>query len=190
MSESEKTPSTSHSCINILIADDNPANLNAYESVIRPLGYTTFLASSGRMALELADHYRFCVILLDVRMPVLSGLETAVQLRKKPYGRTTPIIFVSAYEESQFEASRSGVDGFVAFVFSPVKPEVLTWKMQSWVEVSIRQEMLRRQAARVVEAHETLEKILGRSPVPEAAARQANARLASAIRYLKQPLAD
>ena len=118
MSEAGRPPSTSFSSINILVVDDNPANLEAFDSVIRPLGYTAFLADSGKRALELSNHYRFSVILLDVRMPIMSGVETAVQLRKKPYGRTTPIIFVSAYDDSHVEVSRSGVDGFVSFVFS------------------------------------------------------------------------
>lgn len=190
MSEPGKHPSTSFASINILIVDDNQANLEAFESVIRPLGYTTFLVDSGKKALELANYYRFSAILLDVRMPLLNGVETAVQLRQTPYGRTTPIIFVSAYEESHVQVSRSGVEGFVAFIASPVNPEVLTWKVQSWVEVSIRLEMCRRQTAKIREAQEELERILGRSPTPEAAARQANARLATAIRLLTQSVAD
>jgi CheY-like chemotaxis protein len=190
MSDSGKHPSTSYASINILIVDDNLANLEAFESVIRPLGYTTFLVDSGRKALELANYYRFSAILLDVRMPLMNGPQTAVQLRQTPYGRTTPIIFVSAYEESHLLVSRSGVEGFVSFVYSPVDPDVLTWKVQSWVEVSVRMEMCRRQTAKVREAQEELQKILGRSLIPEAAARQANARLATAIRLLTQSVAD
>jgi CheY-like chemotaxis protein len=186
MSEPGKPPSTSYASINILIVDDNPANLEAFDAVIRPLGYSAFLADSGVKALQLADLYRFSVIVLDVRMPVLSGLETAVELRKKRYGRLTPIIFISAYDESHLEVSRSGVEGFVAFVPSPVKPEVLTWKVQSWVEASLRMEMCRRQTAKVLEAQEELERVFSRSPIPEAAARQASARLSTAIRLLNQ----
>jgi CheY-like chemotaxis protein len=190
MSEPGKHPSTSFASINILVVDDKPANLQAFESVIRPLGYTPYLADSGKMALELAALYRFAVILLDVRMPLMSGAETAVQLRKTTYGRTTPIIFVSAHEDSHLEVSRSGVEGFVAFLFSPVNPEVLTWKLQSWVEVSLRLHMYRRQTVKVREAQEELEKLLGKRPLPEAALRQANARLATAVRLLTQSVAD
>jgi CheY-like chemotaxis protein len=190
MSEPGKHPSTSFATINILVVDDNPANLEAFESVIRPLGYTAFLVDSGKKALELANYYRFSVIILDVHMPLMSGVETAIQLRKTSYGRITPIIFVSAYEESHIEVSRSGVEGFVGFVFSPVNPEVLTWKVHSWVEVSVRMEMVRRQTAKVREAQEELEKILGRSPISESAVRQANARLATAVRLLTQSHAD
>jgi CheY-like chemotaxis protein len=190
MSEPGKSPTTSYSSINILIVDDNHANLEAFDSVIRPLGYTSFLADSGKKALELADQRRFNVVLLDVRMPVMTGLETALHLRKKPSGRTTPIIFVSAYDESDVEVSRSGVEGFASFVFSPVNPEVLTWKVQSWVEVSIRLEMCRRQASKVREAQEELQNILGKSPISEAAARQANARLATAVHFLTHSVSD
>lgn len=190
MSEAGKHPSTSYSSINILIVDDNQANLEAFESVIRPLGYTAYVVDSGRKALELANYYRFSVVLLDIRMPQMNGIETALQLRMTPFGRTTPIIFISAYEESHLQASRSGVEGFVAFLSSPVNPEVLTWKVQSWVQVSTRLEMCRRNAAKIREAQEELENILRRSPIPEAVARQAHARLATAVRLLTHSVAN
>src|SRR5579872_4834905 len=101
-----QSPSTSYSSISVLVVDDNPANREAFESVIRPLGYTLCLADSGKQALDLALRTKFVVILLDVRMPIMNGLETAVELRRMPFNRATPIIFVSAYEETQLEVSR------------------------------------------------------------------------------------
>ncbi len=186
----QQPPATTFASINVLIVDDSPANREAFDSVVTPLGYSVFLAESGRRALEFADHRPFSVILLDVRMPVLNGLETAVELRKKPFTRTTPIVFVSAYEGTQVQVSRAGLGGFIDFVFSPVNPEILTWKVQTWVQLGIRQEMLRRQAARISEEHEALHKLLAAIPALEPKAREEQTRLASAIKAFVQILSE
>lgn len=188
--DSQQSSSTTYASINVLVVDDNPANREAFEAVIRPLGYSVFVADSGKKALELADRYRFSVILLDVRMPMMSGLETARELRKKPFSRSTPIVLVSAYEETQVEVSRAGLEGMVDFIFSPVNPEVLTWKVETWVEVGIRQDLLRRHAAKISEAQGTLHEVLEKLPALQPEARQAEERLAAAIRGFENALAE
>jgi CheY-like chemotaxis protein len=188
--ESEQPFRVPYASINVLVVDDNPANREAFHTVIRPLGYSVFTADSGHKALELAARTLFSVILLDVRMPILNGLETALELRRIPFSKLTPIIFVSAYEETQVEVARKGIWGMTDFIFSPVNPEVLTWKVDAWVEFGIRQEMLRRQLARVMEAQEGLHELLGQTPIPQAEATQADARLAQAVRWLSQVLSD
>jgi CheY-like chemotaxis protein len=185
-----QVPSVSYASINVLIVDDNPANREAFDSVIQPLGYTVHLAESGARALQLANRYRFSVALLDVRMPLLNGLETASELRKTPFNRSTPIIFVSAYEESHLDVSRSGLGGPINFIFSPVNPEILVWKVQGWIEVGIRQELLRRQVAKVSEAQETLHDLIGKTTAPSRELTQADERLASALRSVTASLSE
>jgi CheY-like chemotaxis protein len=178
-----------YASINVLIADDHEANREAFQSVIRPLGYSVFLADSGKQVLELAARTPFSVILLDVRMPMMDGLDAAVELRRLPLSKFTPILFVSAYEETQVEVSRKGIPGMTDFIFSPVNPDVLTWKLDTWVEYGIRQEVLRRRMARVSEAQEGLHEILGKTLIP-ADAKEADAELAQAVRLLTRALAD
>lgn len=184
------TPSPAVAPINVLVVDDTPANREAFDSVIRSLGYSVFLADSGKKALDLAGRHCFSVILLDVRMPLMSGLETARELRKNPICRSTPIVLVSAYEETQLEVSRAGLEGMIDFIFSPVNPEVLTWKVQTWVEAGIRQNLLRRQAARICEAQGALHELLEKTPFLKSEAKQAEARLAAAIRGLEHALVE
>ncbi len=185
---SGQSPSTSYSSISVLVVDDNPANREAFESVIRPLGYSLSMAASGKQALDLALRTKFAVILLDVRMPIMNGLETAVELRRMPFSRGTPIIFVSAYEETQLEVSRTGIAGMTDFIFSPVNPEVLTWKVHTWVEFALQHEMLKRQAARAAEGYEALHELLEKTPVPFTETKEANQRLGNALRGLVQAL--
>lgn len=85
----------------VLIVDDTAANLLAFSSVLEPEGYDLFTAKSGQEALMLALRQEFAVILLDVRMPGMDGIETATFLRAGR-GRFTPIIFVSAHDNTPF----------------------------------------------------------------------------------------
>lgn len=84
-----------------MIVDDTAANLLAFSSVLEPEGYDLFTAKSGQEALMLALRQEFAVILLDVRMPGMDGIETATFLRAGR-GRFTPIIFVSAHDNTPF----------------------------------------------------------------------------------------
>src|SRR5207247_3058861 len=82
----------------ILIVDDRHENLIAFETLLAPLGHEIVLAHSGEDALKQAIRRSFGVIVMDVRMPGLTGFETASILRKREAYRVTPIIFTSAHD--------------------------------------------------------------------------------------------
>src|SRR5262245_35215796 len=100
----------------VLVVDDNEANRAAFESVLER-DYTVRLASTGERALQLALTEEFAVILLDVRMPGMDGFETAELLRKRESTRHTPIIFLSAYDQTILQAKRAYVAGATDFIF-------------------------------------------------------------------------
>jgi CheY-like chemotaxis protein len=89
---------------NILLVDDNPANLLAVEGILADLGQNLVKASSGEEALNHLQVNEFAVILLDVRMHGLSGFETAKRIRARE--RSTPIIFLTAYEGNDLRCAR------------------------------------------------------------------------------------
>lgn len=189
-SEAQHPPVATAASIHVLVVDDNPANRQAFESVLRPLGYSVSVADSGRRALELADRCRFTVIVLDVRMPMMNGLETAAELRKKPLSRATPIVFVSTYEETQIEVSRATLEGMTDFISSPVKAETLIWKVRNWVQVGVLQEMLRRLAARVPDTQEALHHLLAKVPALQPEPGEDEPRLVSALKTFVQILSE
>src|SRR5579859_512309 len=101
-SEDTMTPLRDHlEKTSILIVDDSPLNRAAYSTVLGGKGYRITEASSGAEALERAGKEDFSVILLDVRMPGMDGFETARQLRQREETKYTPILFVSAFDQSQ-----------------------------------------------------------------------------------------
>src|SRR5579864_6640357 len=80
----------------ILIVDDLPENLLALEALLADLGHHIVREASGAEALTALLDGEFAVILLDVRMPEMDGIETAGLIRKRPRSRHTPIIFMTA----------------------------------------------------------------------------------------------
>ena len=128
----------------ILIVDDDPAKLVALRSVLEPLGENIVEARSGADALRhlLKDDY--AVILLDVRMPIMNGFETAELIRQRPSSELTPIIFVTALDRVETDMGRGYELGAVDFVFSPVVPSILRAKVQVFVELYRSQHELKR----------------------------------------------
>ena len=84
----------------ILITDDDRASREALRSIVEPEGYSTLLASSGEEALRFLLDEDTAVILLDVHMPTIGGLETAALIRGRERTRNVPIIFLTASDSA------------------------------------------------------------------------------------------
>ena len=121
----------------VLIVDDTVANQRAFASVLESEGYDIVLAASGQEALKLVLKREFAVILLDVRMPGMDGIETATFLRCGR-ARFTPIIFVSAHENTPVEVERGFLAGAIDYLFSPVDPDMLRRKVSALVDFYLR----------------------------------------------------
>jgi signal transduction histidine kinase len=130
----------------ILIVDDTPANLVAIEAALEPLGRRLVLAHSGVAALARLLDQDFALIVLDVAMPRISGIETARLIRARERNRGTPIIFVTgmAWEDEAIDEAYE-VGGF-DFLVKPVRPEVLRAKVRVFLKLQERTRALRRQA--------------------------------------------
>lgn len=79
--------------LRLLVTDDDPIQLRAAARLLKTLGHTGALATQGQMALDLLERQNFDVMLLDLRMPVLDGLETLARLR--PRHPKLPVVLVS-----------------------------------------------------------------------------------------------
>ncbi|MDU6255301.1 MAG: response regulator, partial [Staphylococcus warneri] len=83
-----------HEKVNILLVDDQPAKLLAYEVILKELGENLVVATSGRAALEILLKNEIAVILVDVCMPELDGFELAQMIREHPRFQKIAIIFI------------------------------------------------------------------------------------------------
>ena len=128
----------------ILLVDDRNENLVAFESVLSSLGQDIVLAHSGAEALEKAFRKTFAVIVMDVRMPVLGGFQTATILRKREAYRVTPIIFTSAYTVAAADLAGCYVAGATDFIETPADGDLLKFKVNAFVELHFRTERTRK----------------------------------------------
>jgi len=140
----------------ILVVDDTPANLIAIDAALGPLGRRLVTATSGNAALARLLDQDFAVIVLDVKMPGITGIETARMIRARERNRGTPIIFVTglAWEDDAIdEAYEAG--GF-DFLVKPIRAEVLRAKVRVFLKLQERTRALRRQAAELRESQARL----------------------------------
>lgn len=178
------------SSVNLLVVDDQLANRSAFLTLLEPLGYNVFAASGGHEALTLATQHRFAVMLLDVRMPVLDGIQTALLLKKKPFSRNAPIIFVSAHPGTAEDVSRVWLDGIIGYVHAPVDTELLVWKVKNYVGHFLRNEEIRLQAALAWHAAQEHRNSLNLELHLPPEIRKSELNLRTALAELKNLLAD
>src|SRR5437762_7648182 len=91
---------------NILVVDDDVSTLLATEALLSGPGRNIVTASSGTDALRHLLREDFALILLDVRLPVMDGFETAALIRQRERFRYTPIIFLSAIDTLDRKSTR------------------------------------------------------------------------------------
>jgi signal transduction histidine kinase/DNA-binding response OmpR family regulator len=120
--------------VNILVVDDLPDKRLAFQVVLEELGQNLVMAASGADALRELLLREFAVILLDVNMPDIDGIETAELIRQHSKTKHTPIIFVTAYAD-EMQTARGYALGAVDYILSPVIPEILRSKVKVFVEL-------------------------------------------------------
>ena len=118
----------------ILIVDDLPEKLLVYSSLLDDLDAEIVEARSGTEALKRVLEGSFAVILLDVNMPDIDGLETATLIRGHRNGRHTPIIFITSYAD-EMQTARGYALGAVDYILSPIVAPVLRTKVQVFVDL-------------------------------------------------------
>ena len=131
---------------NILIVDDRPDKLLVYRTLLEELGQNLHTASSGDDALRQVLERDFALILLDVNMPGLDGLETAALIRGRRKSAHTPIILVTADYGDELRMTKAYSLGAVDYIASPVVPEILRAKVKVFVELYLLAEQAKRQA--------------------------------------------
>ena len=116
----------------ILIVDDEPDILEFLNYNFTKEGYTVFTASNGVDGITMAQKHQPALILLDVMMPELDGIEVCEQLRSYPKFKDTIIIFLTARKEAYSEIAgfSAGADDFVT---KPVRPKVLLARVKAFL---------------------------------------------------------
>jgi two-component sensor histidine kinase len=171
----------------ILIVDDLREKHLTYRVVLEDLGQNIVSVTSGEEALKLLSEREFAVILLDVNMPGMSGLETAAAIRARRRSRATPIIFVTAFTDDAQTAEGYAL-GAVDYILTPIVPEILRAKVKVFVELyRMRAELARSHALlerRVADRTQELEQAAERLRGEVRERRQAEERLVILVQEL------
>ncbi len=132
--------------IKILLVDDEPDILELVGFHLRKEGYTVFTASGGKEGVEIARREHPALIILDVMMPDMDGMETCEKIRQIPQLKDTLVTFLTALAEdySMMAGFDAGADDYIT---KPVKPKVLVSKIKA---------LLRRAGGQDVQAETSL----------------------------------
>jgi two-component sensor histidine kinase len=121
--------------VNILLVDDDQRNLDVLESVLATSDYRLFRARTADEALLALITEEFAVIVLDVRMPDVSGLELAQIIKQRKKTQHVPIIFLTAYYQEDKDVLHGYGAGAVDYLSKPVNPMILTSKVAVFVDL-------------------------------------------------------
>ena len=112
--------------LRVLLAEDNPVNQEVTSTILGKWGHTVVLVETGREALAKLTEEHFDLVLMDVQMPEMSGLEATARIRQheRDTGKHVPIIAMTAHaqKEDRDRCTQAGMDAYVA---KPVCPETL-----------------------------------------------------------------
>lgn len=102
------------SAATILVVEDDPANLELLTDLLAAHGYRVCEAKDGSTAIEMARTERPRLILMDLGLPGLDGIETTERLKADPALRSIPVVVVTAHSRlRELEARAAGCDGFL-----------------------------------------------------------------------------
>jgi CheY-like chemotaxis protein len=177
----------------ILLVDDRSENLIALDAILSPLNQILVPVRSGEEALEALLADEFAVVLLDIVMPGMSGLETAARIKQNASTRNVPIIFLTAAIAQPEQPFLGYAVGAVDYLAKPFDPGVLTAKVSILVDLYLKASQLRDQAELLGEGLKVVEEtVAALRQVPavsqDAEAREAAAELAGRVGWLRDAL--
>ncbi|MCM5680665.1 CHASE domain-containing protein [Schlegelella sp. S2-27] len=116
----------------VLVAEDNPVNQMVAVDQLRSLGLEVDVAENGAKALDCARRQRYDLILMDLHMPEMDGLEATRAIRRLPSHASTPILAMtaSAFGEDRSASLAAGMDDHIS---KPVETQVLVRTLERWL---------------------------------------------------------
>jgi CheY-like chemotaxis protein len=130
----------------ILLVDDRIENLIALDAILSPLDQILVPVRSGEQALQALQAEEFAVVLLDVVMPGMNGIETAGRIKQDAKIRDVPIIFLTAAPAQPEQPFLGYAAGAVDYLAKPFDPGVLKAKVSIFVDLYLKASQLRDQA--------------------------------------------
>jgi DNA-binding NtrC family response regulator len=160
----------------ILLVDDNPINLKVLSDTLAPAGYHLLAAPGGEAAIKVALRARPDLILLDLMMPGIDGLETCRRLKADDITRDIPVLFISAKAETESVVSGFQAGG-VDYILKPFRAEETLARVENHLRARRLTRELQEKNAALAAANARLEQEVRRRESAEDALQTADAQL-------------
>ena len=149
-------PSDSSNKVKILVVDDLPENLRLLKEILLDQDYEVRFASSGKLALLSLAHFRPDLILLDIMMPGINGIEVCQKLRANPETKYIPVLFLSAVHDTvrKVKAFEIGGDDYITKPFATA--EVLA-RIRYQISLQDLRQQLQQKNQELIEQNERLQ---------------------------------
>ena len=172
--------------INILVVDDREDNLLSIEAILENDNYNIVKANSGRAALKvLLNQQDFSLILMDVQMPEMNGLETATIIYDRDKLRAIPIIFITAYSNEDEYIFKGYQMGGVDYIYKPINPELLRAKVSVFVDLYRKNRQLVIHEKKLIATNKSLQKEIHERRISEEKIKLLNKQLTASNQHLK-----
>lgn len=163
-----------NSAVNILLVDDEARNLDVLESVLQIPDYNLVRALTAERALRLLLDGEFAVIVLDIQMPEMTGIELANLIKQRKRTQDIPIIFLTAYFQEDKDVLQGYGTGAVDYLTKPINPQILRSKIAVFTD-------LFRKTRALAESNATLAMEIAQRQKAEAALRTTNNELEARV---------
>src|SRR4051812_8213441 len=160
--------------VNILIVDDEVRNLDVLESILYAPGYRLVRATSANQALLSLMEEEFAVLVLDINMPVMNGIELANLIKQRKRNQHIPILFLTAYYQDEKFVLEGYEIGAVDYLTKPVNPQILRAKVAVFAD-------LHRLHSALAESHAALEREIVQRQLAQESLRLINQELESRV---------
>ena len=127
----------------ILVVDDVPQNIMAMKKILESVDAEIVDAIGGNEAINLLSKQEFALVLLDVRMPGMSGFEVARLMRNIDHAKHTPIIFITGNVDSQIREMDGYDAGAVDYISKTTNKDIITSKVKVFVDLFNQKQELR-----------------------------------------------
>ena len=171
----------------ILLVDDREDNLMSIEAILGQDGYDFFRAYSGTEALKiLLAETDFALILMDVKMPVLNGFETATLIYERERLKSIPIIFITANNYGDDNVYKGYQAGGIDYILKPINPQILRAKVSVFVKLYRAKTMLLEQERKLKSINDKLNEEISDRKKSEEKVRYMNFQLIDKIDQLER----